>query len=348
MNIKSATYDSTVGVVVIGRNEGERLKTCLNSLHGSVDLMVYVDSGSNDGSVEFARSLNIDVLNLDLSKPFTMARGRNEGFKRLYELKPELDYVQFVDGDCEVLDGWIDFARKTLDENPQMAAVAGMRKERQPDVSIYNRLCEMDWNGSCGIVRSTGGDVMMRMQPLNDSHGFNEGMIAGEEGELMLRLRHMGWQICRQPQSMTLHDASMFSFAQWWKRTIRTGHAYAEGMYMHRCNPQNIERYNLRQVISCLVWGIGMPLVTLSCLITAFYWSWALTGVAMVLLLTFVTWSRIVRKSLVKTNSFAHSALFSTFCLLGKIPEAIGVAWFAGNCIRGRRSLLIEYKTSSI
>ncbi len=62
-----------VGVIVIGRNEGERLKRCLNSLRHDCPVMVYVDSGSTDGSVEFAESIGVKVVRLDLSTPFTMA-----------------------------------------------------------------------------------------------------------------------------------------------------------------------------------------------------------------------------------------------------------------------------------
>jgi len=333
--------NSSVGVVVIGRNEGDRLKRCLRSLVAAVDLMVYVDSGSTDDSVAFARSLDVDVWELDLSKPFTMARGRNEGFERLLQIKSDLDYVQFIDGDCEVLSGWIDAARETLDENEKIVAVAGLRKERYPQASLYNQLCDIEWNGPCGIVPSTGGDVMMRIEPLKKSGGFNEGMIAGEEGELMLRLRSEGWQVCRLDQTMTLHDAAMTRFSQWYKRTLRAGHAYAQGMSMHWASG---EKYNVKPVVSALVWGFGMPIFAIGSLIAAFFWLPALIGVAMVLLLTIVTWIRIVRRRWITSRSLSESILFSTFCLLAKLPQAMGVAWFASNHLRGKRSGLIEYK----
>ncbi len=96
---------STYGVVVIGRNEGERLKQCLNSAAGS-ECTVYVDSGSTDGSVEWARDRGVEVVQLDMSRGFTAARARNAGFARLRELAPQQEYVQFVDGDCELRQEW--------------------------------------------------------------------------------------------------------------------------------------------------------------------------------------------------------------------------------------------------
>ncbi|MBL4701420.1 glycosyltransferase [bacterium AH-315-I18] len=344
MNNQTSHNSSSVGVVVIGRNEGDRLKRCLESLVGTVDLMVYVDSGSTDDSVGFARLLGVNVWELDLSKPFTMARGRNEGFERLLQIKSDLDYVQFIDGDCEVVLGWIDLARETLDENEKFVAVAGLRKERYPQASLYNQLCDIEWNGACGIVPSTGGDVMIRTEPFEKSGGFNEGMIAGEEGELMLRLRREGWQVYRLDQTMTLHDAAMTRLSQWYKRTLRAGHAYAQGMSMHWLS---CEKYNVKPVISSLAWGLGMPALAICCLIAALFWLPALIGVAMVLLMTIVTWARIVRCRWITSRNMPQSILFSTFCLLAKLPQAMGVAWFVSNQLRGRRSGLIEYKTAT-
>ena len=92
---------SAVGAVVIGRNEGIRLQRCLKSLVPQVAHLVYVDSGSQDDSVAFARSLGATVVELGTETPFTAARARNAGFEALMGLA-ELDFVQFIDGDCTV------------------------------------------------------------------------------------------------------------------------------------------------------------------------------------------------------------------------------------------------------
>ena len=102
----SASGCASTGVVVIGRNEGERLKRCLQSISGFIDRVVYVDSGSTDDSVAFVKSLGADVVELDMATPFTAARARNEGSKKLLKRLPALDYLFFVDGDCEVVKDW--------------------------------------------------------------------------------------------------------------------------------------------------------------------------------------------------------------------------------------------------
>ena len=46
------------GVVAIGRNEGERLRRCLASVLPQAALVVYIDSGSTDGSPAMAHALD--------------------------------------------------------------------------------------------------------------------------------------------------------------------------------------------------------------------------------------------------------------------------------------------------
>ncbi len=105
---------STLGVVMIGRNEGERLRRCIHSVVGRGSAAVYVGSNSRDGSIEWARNLDVEVVELDLSRPFSAARARNEGFERLERIAPNVHFVQFVDGDCELVDGWLERARCVL------------------------------------------------------------------------------------------------------------------------------------------------------------------------------------------------------------------------------------------
>src|SRR5262245_39089288 len=126
--------EARIGVVAIGRNEGERLRRCLASAAGAARL-VYVDSGSSDGSVALARSLSAEVVELDPHRPFTAARARNEGFARLRAIAPAFEYVQFVDGDCELLPGWIETAAAFLDAHREVAVACGRRRERFPQRS---------------------------------------------------------------------------------------------------------------------------------------------------------------------------------------------------------------------
>ena len=145
-----------MGVVVIGRNEGARLEKSLASLASGVPA-IYVDSGSTDNSLELARSFHVTVLRLDPARPFSAARARNEGFRALVQARPGLDWVQFVDGDCELARDWLATAARALDTDARRAIVTGKLEELAPHASIYNRLCAMEWEGPVGDLKDFGG-----------------------------------------------------------------------------------------------------------------------------------------------------------------------------------------------
>ena len=193
----------SVGVVAIGRNEGDRLKQCLEAAGRKAPHVVYVDSGSHDGSVALARRLGAAVVELDPALPFTAARARNAGFARLRQLCPGLEFVQFVDGDCELDAAWMDAALAHMRMHPSAAVACGRRRERFPEASIYNRLCEVEWDVPTGLVGSCGGDALLRVSAFEEVGGYAAGLIAGEEPDLCRRLRVLGWEIWRLDAEMT-------------------------------------------------------------------------------------------------------------------------------------------------
>ncbi|MDH4234624.1 MAG: glycosyltransferase [Gallionella sp.] len=318
--------------MAIGRNEGERLRKCLRSVVGSAEKVVYVDSGSTDGSLDMARALGVAVVELDMAFPFTAARARNEGFRCLREMAPELVYVQFVDGDCEVVPGWLETAARFLDEHPDVAVVCGRRRERFPEHSVYNMLCDIEWDTPVGEARACGGDALMRTGAFECAGKYRDGLIAGEEPELCVRLRAAGWKIWRLGEEMTLHDAAITRFGQWWKRTQRCGYAYAEGANLHGAPP---ERHRVKESRSVWVWGLGIPVAAISSTI-------CLGGWGLAILLIFPV--QIVRLALRGTRSQRENWWRALFLVLGKFPEAMGQLSFLYNRLTGKRARLIEYK----
>jgi GT2 family glycosyltransferase len=323
------------GAVAIGRNEGERLSRCLASLSGRASPIVYVDSGSTDGSVERARSLGADVVDLDLSVPFTAARARNAGWRRLAEIDPKKDLVQFVDGDCEVVPDWIDAAARRLDERPELGVVCGRRRERDPGASVYNRLCDIEWDTPIGDTDACGGDAMMRISALVEVGGFDATVIAGEEPELCVRLRRRGYKIERLDREMTLHDAAMTSWSQWWRRAERAGHSFAEGAHRHGASA---ERHWVAESRRILFWGLVVPAVAIGGAVPTL-------GLSLGLFAAYpVSALRAYRSAKARGRTGADAALYGVSCTLGKFPEAVGALRFHANRARGRASPIIEYK----
>lgn len=218
----------TTAVVVIGRNEGDRLIRCLAAIEGQSTRIIYVDSGSNDGSVEAARAAGVVVEELELSSPFTAARARNVGLE-VIRRGVATEYVQFVDGDCELQPTWIAKAVDFLEEHPTAAVAYGRLRERYPGASVYNRLCDYEWDTPVGRSKSCGGIALMRITAIDEVGGFNSKLVAGEEPELCVRLRGNGWEIWRLEAEMAVHDAAMTKFSQWWKRARRGGMGQPRG-----------------------------------------------------------------------------------------------------------------------
>ena len=318
---------SSIGVVAIGRNEGERLKRCLRSVPANVPV-VYVDSASTDDSAAFARSKHATVVELDMSKPFSAARARNEGYHALHFTNPQVAFVQFVDGDCELESEWLGRAAQYLETHPSVAAVCGRRRERFPDASLYNRMCDEEWNTPEGQADACGGDVLMRVGAFRQVDGYDPAMIAGEEPELCQRLRSVGWQIWRLDTPMTIHDADIHRFSQYWNRAIRCGFGYAQVLYKTRASAGDV--LYQREVMSALFWTLGVPLAAVI--------SATIFGPAGFLVAPAIWFLQLSRLGL--RDGFAKGG----HILVGKIAETAGILRFLTAKVRGRSQGAIFYK----
>lgn len=322
---------SQVGAVVIGRNEGERLERCLLSLLSSLDTIVYVDSASTDNSIQLAENLGVMTLSLDMTIKFTAARARNEGLDKLLELNSIIKYVQFVDGDCEVVPKWIELAVDFLERQNDIGVTCGRRRERYPERTIYNKLCDIEWDTPVGLTKACGGDALYRIEAFKSVNGFRTEMIAGEEPELCVRLRDKHWKVWRLDAEMTLHDANMKEFKQWWNRSMRCGHAYAEAANIHG---NTEEKHKVREVFRVWVWGLVIPV---SLLIGSVFNAWFLS-------LFIVYPIQIIRIANKGVHDSKTNWEFAFFVMLGKFPEVIGQLKYWANHILKRQSNIIEYK----
>jgi GT2 family glycosyltransferase len=324
-----------VGVVAIGRNEGERLERCLRSVLGRGSAVVYVDSGSRDGSPALAAELGARVIELDPSAPYTAARGRNTGIEGLLAEHAELEFVQVVDGDCEVQPGWIEAASAFLAERPEVAVVCGRRRELHPDASPWNLAAAVEWDVPPGEAEACGGDAMLRVSAWRDAGGYEPTLIAGEDPEFCWRVRRRGGRIVRLDREMTLHDAAMRRFGQWWRRMRRSGHAYAELAWRQRSAPAP---GTLRQLASIALWGGVLPLA--AALLAAPTGGWSAAGLLLWVRPWWGAWRTTRRRWPART-----AAVYASLCVLGKLAEAQGVLSFAWNrAVLRRRTRLIEYK----
>jgi len=316
----------SVGVVIIGRNEGERLKKCLSSILEKNIPLIYVDSDSKDDSSEYAKSLNINVVELSVNSPINAAIARNAGFKRLLELYNQIDIVHFIDADCELDFNWLDHALSCLDKNQDVAAVCGRLREKNINISVFTKLCDMSWYIEPGEISSCGGIATVRASVFSELDGFNEGLIAGEEAEFYCRVRNLDYRIICLAEDMGTHDSAMTTFKQWWVRTIRTGFVYA--------NEASVNKKNQSSVI---FWGAILPLtiVILSLFEPIMFFSF------IIYLIQIVRVTKNLKIPYVLSDKF----LEASFCMIAKLPQFIGVVKYYYNRMRKQDVKIIEYKS---
>jgi GT2 family glycosyltransferase len=333
-----------VGVIAIGRNEGERLRRCLASVTGPGMPVVYVDSASTDGSAALARSMGADVVELDMSLPFSAARARNEGFERLMRVAPATRLVQFVDGDCEVVDGWIERAARELAARADVAVVCGRRRERFPEKSIYNRLADVEWETPVGEAKSCGGDAMMRVEAFRSVGGFDPSVVAGEEPELCQRLREKGHKVVRVDAEMTLHDSDILRFGQWWKRAVRSGYG---GLDVARRFRRGTDGLFVRQVRSARVWGFGWPAAVVLGGATAWPTAGGFAAAIVTLLIALLLPLQMARLAIryrTRVSGWSTAVGYGVLTMLGKWASLIGQVRYLRDRSAGRHARLIEYK----
>lgn len=331
----------SVGVIVIGRNEGERLRRCLNSVIDQAEVVVYVDSGSSDGSVKYAESIGVSVVALDLTKPFTAARARNAGVELLSTISPGVDYLQFVDGDCEISHDWLQIAVKALEDHPEITAIAGRLHERYPEKSIFNRLGDLEWNqAGFGEVSALGGIFMIRKSSFDHVGGFDPILPAGEEPELCARLTNGGAHLIRLDEAMALHDLAMTSFRQWWVRHSRNG--YGGLNVTQRCGITHFKKGLLR----ARLW-VALPFIAIALAwLTSVYFDQTLglmVGTALLMLLPAQLFRLAFRATLngLPLNIAVFHAIFT---MIANWPNVQGQLQYLKDSMLSKTMRLIEYK----
>lgn len=334
----------TIGFVAIGRNEGERFKRCLVSLKRESDMVVYVDSGSTDESVPFARSHGVEVVELDTRIKFNMSRARNSGWKKLLERWPDIEWVHFIDGDCELIPSWLALAQEFLATHADVVVVCGRRRERHPERSPYNRLCEVEWNTPVGEAGSCGGDALVSAKTLMEIGGFNEDLIAGEEPEMCRRIRARGGRIWRIAADMTLHDANITRLGQWWRRNIRGGYGAADvavrtaqGAETPLFASQVRSAYRwVGATVALMIAAVvcaALSLGSLACILGAIIvGAWLLQSI------------KIALGARARCGSFGVAMLYGSFTMLAKWPQAWGILRYRMDKAREREAAVIEYK----
>ena len=330
--------NQNVAIVAIGRNEGERLKLCLRAAMAASRTVVYVDSGSEDGSAEYARSVGCRVVELDPAQPFSAARARNEGFASVLEHDPEVDLVQFVDGDCDLVAGWLERGAAALTKRQDVGIVWGHVREIHREASVYNRLCDLEWQQQPGETRSSGGIFIVRRKVFIAAGGFRSDVIAAEDDEFCIRVRGLGWKILLLDAPMARHDMAIERFGEWWLRARRTGHAYAHVAALHG---DGEERYFVRDCRKVWLWALVLPVSAL--IVAPFTYGLSLAAMLALYVLQF---SHIYRGGKKRGWRSGDALIYAWFTVIAKFPMLEGMLEYNWRQSRGHAMTIIEYRGS--
>jgi len=309
------------GIIVIGRNEGERLQHAFRALPNDIPAILYVDSGSTDGSIELAHSLKIRVHRLDPAKPFSAARARSEGAEILLRDYPNLEMIQFVDGDCELLPEWMEKAFAYLEKYQDVGVVCGFLEEAAPGRSVYNRATAVRWNATTGDIDACGGIFMIRRSVYETVGGFNTRLLTGEEAELCSRVRNIKFRVVRLNEKMAYHDANIVDFKDWWTRAVWGG--FGDALQYDVLGGKVSPRLR-REVRSIIIWTLCAPFMAAIGFFGTIFSRWFMVLPAFCLGCYGALFAKVVFDRLRKHDEVRNAMLYALFCVIGKFPYALG------------------------
>lgn len=194
-----------LSVVIISRNEERNIAGCIESVLKATEVIdnpeiILVDSASTDRTIEIAEQYPISILQLKSSWHLSPAAGFYIGF-----LHMNGKYIQFQCGDTVLDESWFKNAIPVLEENGQVAGVAGIVTQELYDTITAKKYVIYHKNLPIGEVKSFAGDSLFKRDVLLKTGAFNPWLLALEENELCYRAIEKGYKLLRLPHHMSHH-----------------------------------------------------------------------------------------------------------------------------------------------
>lgn len=216
-----------VTVIIPNWNGKELLKDCLDSLSKQSYenfIILVVDNGSTDGSVEYIKSLykKVEVLELDKNYGFTGAINRGVKYAKT-------EFVALLNNDTEVDSHWLQELVKTINQHLEVASVGSkLLNYFQRDIidGVGIELNEVGQARSIGyqqkdhgqfdiesyVFGATAGAALFRREVFLELGGFDDNyFMYSEEVDWAFKAQFLGYKSIFAPKALVYHKHKMSS-----------------------------------------------------------------------------------------------------------------------------------------
>jgi len=200
-----------LSVVLITKNQAWNISRLIESVLretscASSKEIILVDSASTDETISLASRYAANIFRLKPGQRLSPAIGRYVGYKQ-----SSGEYVLFLDGDTELIPGWLPHALRLMCERPDVGGVTGgvinlptsaaAQRPAAPAQKTHPAPPkEVLWCNYGG-----GGVAMYRRPAMERAGTFNPNLNAEEEPELGLRIRQAGYRLFELDYPMAFH-----------------------------------------------------------------------------------------------------------------------------------------------
>ena len=226
----------TVSIIIKALNEEKNIcaaiESSLAALREVGGEVILADSHSTDHTVELASQYPIRIVRLVHANERCCGAGPQLGYQH-----SRGEYVYVMDGDMQMLRGFLPRALMFLAQHPEAAGVGGRLVERKSESLEYReRALRNAAHLAPGEVdRLDGGGLYRRMAIEESRYLSDRNLRSYEEFDLAVRLRVLGWKLWRIPVDSVTHyghDAPPYRLLM---RRWQTGYVCGLGQLVRAC-----------------------------------------------------------------------------------------------------------------
>jgi cellulose synthase/poly-beta-1,6-N-acetylglucosamine synthase-like glycosyltransferase len=212
-----------LSIIAITKNQAWNIARLLDSVMAELpglptSEVIVVDSASTDNTAAIAGSYSgVRVLRISGRQRLTAAAGRYAGFSY-----SRGEWIVHLDGDTELVPGWISSAIETLERDKTLAGVEGkLCYICEGEAANISTSSSQGGLQECEYLR--GPAAIYRRSALEEVGSFDPWIHSEEEAELAIRLRNAGYRLAKMDMFAAVHRdlVSPLTFAGAWARYQR-------------------------------------------------------------------------------------------------------------------------------